>query len=46
MKGSGNISEMISQQFRIHTKKLGLNLEKFEFNTSAFERPQVQLKLF
>ncbi|UYQ92446.1 PA0069 family radical SAM protein [Chitinophaga horti] len=46
MKGSGNISEMIHQQFRIHTKKLGLNLEKFEFNTSLFERPQVQLKLF
>jgi DNA repair photolyase len=46
MRGEGNIADLIRQQFRVHTKKHGLNMEKFEFNTELFQRPQVQLKLF
>jgi DNA repair photolyase len=46
MRGVGNIADMIRQQFKVHTKRLGMNQERFEFNTSLFERPQVQLKLF
>ncbi|SHM28816.1 DNA repair photolyase [Chitinophaga jiangningensis] len=46
MRGDGNIAELIRQQFRIHTKKHGLNQERFEFNTEAFKRPTSQLSLF
>src|SRR6201995_6200733 len=31
MRGEGNIAELLRQQFRIHTKKNGLNNERFEF---------------
>jgi DNA repair photolyase len=46
MRGEGNIADLIKQQFRVHTKRVGLNMEKFEFNTSLFQRPQTQLRLF
>jgi DNA repair photolyase len=46
MRGEGNVADMIKQQFKLHTKRLGINQERFEFNTAMFERPQVQLKLF
>jgi DNA repair photolyase len=46
MRGEGNIADLIKQQFKIHTKKSGLNLERFEFNTELFQRPQIQLRLF
>lgn len=46
MRGEGNMADLIKQQFRVHTRKHGLNMERFEFNTELFERPQVQLKLF
>jgi DNA repair photolyase len=46
MRGEGNIADLIKQQFKIHTKKHGLNLERFEYNTELFQRPQIQLRLF
>ncbi len=46
MRGDGNIADIIRQQFRIQTKRLGMNQDKFEFNTSLFARPTNQLKLF
>ena len=46
MRGEGNIADLIKQQFKIHTKKNGLNQERFEFNTAAFRRPNSQLSLF
>ncbi|HEY0273183.1 MAG TPA: PA0069 family radical SAM protein [Chitinophaga sp.] len=46
MRGEGNVAAMIHQQFKVHTRKLGLNIEKFEFNTGIFRRPQAQLTLF
>ncbi|MCW3462093.1 PA0069 family radical SAM protein [Chitinophaga nivalis] len=46
MRGSGNIADIIKQQFRLHVKKNGLNQERFEFNTTAFRRPSSQLSLF
>ncbi len=46
MRGTGNVADIIRQQFRVHTKKNGLNQERFEFNTELFRRPQVQLSLF
>ncbi|WP_298708864.1 PA0069 family radical SAM protein [Chitinophaga sp.] len=46
MRGDGNIADIIRQQFRVQAKRLGMNQEKFEFNTSLFARPTNQLKLF
>ena len=46
MSGEGEMAEMIKTHFRIHTKKLGLNEEPFQLNTSLFKRPQPQLSLF
>lgn len=46
MRGEGNIADLIRQQFKIHTKRNGLNQERFEFNTEAFRRPNSQLSLF
>lgn len=46
MRGEGNIAELIRQQFKLHTKRLGMNQERFEFNTSLFQRPTSQLSLF
>lgn len=38
MKGEGNYAEMISQQFRIATKKYKLNEARVELNSSLFTR--------
>lgn len=46
MRGEGKISELIRQQFKLYTKKNRLNMERFEFNTELFQRPQQQLRLF
>ncbi|RAJ10497.1 DNA repair photolyase [Chitinophaga skermanii] len=46
MTGDGNIAAIIKQQFKIHTKRLGINAEKFEFNCEMFQRPKIQLSLF
>jgi DNA repair photolyase len=46
MRGEGAVAEMIRQQFTMHTKNLGINKEKFIFNTDLFRVPQAQLSLF
>lgn len=46
MKGEGEIAGTIRQLFRIQCEKLGLNKERFEFDTSLFRRmPHGQLEL-
>lgn len=46
MKGEGNIAELISKQFKMQTRILGLNKEKINLDTSHFCRPGQQLSLF
>lgn len=46
MRGEGNIAELIARQFKLQTKKLGLNQQKFVLDTSLFCRPGQQLSLF
>lgn len=46
MKGEGNIAEIISKQFKLQTKILGLNKEKCNLDTSHFCRPGQPLSLF
>ena len=46
MRGSGEQAEMIRQQFRIHTKRLGLNADKTPMDTSLFRKPGGQMNLF
>lgn len=47
IKGEGKLAEMIQQQFRLYTRKLGLNATKMVYNTTAFQRPAgPQLRLF
>ncbi|ATL46265.1 radical SAM protein [Chitinophaga caeni] len=46
MRGEGNIADLIRQQYKLHTKRLGMNMDRFEFNTTLFERPKIQLSLF
>lgn len=46
MRGTGNEAEMIRQQFRVHTQRLGLNAEKISLDTSLFRRPGSQMSLF
>ncbi|GAA4302719.1 PA0069 family radical SAM protein [Compostibacter hankyongensis] len=46
MKGEGLVAGMIAQQFRIHTRRLGLNQEKIRLDTTQFRRPRPQLSLF
>lgn len=46
MRGDGKVAGMIREQFKLYTRKYGLNQENFSFNTSLFHRPNEQLKLF
>lgn len=46
MSGSGEEADLIRQQFRIHTQRLGLNAEKVSLDTTRFRRPGDQMKLF
>jgi DNA repair photolyase len=47
MKGEGNLSEIIANQFKLYTKQFHLNEEHFEFNLNDFVRLQPgQLRLF
>lgn len=46
MKGEGDIAEMISMQFKMQTKLLGLNQGKMKLDASHFCRPGQQLSLF
>jgi DNA repair photolyase len=46
MRGEGAAAEMILQQFRIHTQRLGLNADRTSLDTSLFRRPGSQMRLF
>lgn len=47
MKGEGNISEMIEQQFKLYTRQFHLNEERFTYNLTDFVRLKPgQLRLF
>lgn len=46
MKGEGQVADLIAQQFRLHTARLGLNQERTPLNTTLFRRPEAQLRLF
>jgi DNA repair photolyase len=46
MKGEGGIAEIIARQFSVYTKKLGLNAERTQLDSSKFCRPGQQLSLF
>jgi DNA repair photolyase len=46
MKGEGGVADIIAQQFKLQTRKLGLNMEKVQLDTSRFSRPNQQLSLF
>lgn len=48
MRGEGEIAGMISQQFKLYCRKLGLNQKSHDYDLSAFRRPPKngQLDLF
>ena len=47
MRGTGKLAEMIGDQFRIHCKRNGLNVEPFDYDYSHFgNRRSHQLNLF
>jgi DNA repair photolyase len=46
MRGEGPIAENLRQMFSLHTRKLGLNRERFSLSSEHFRRPGDQLSLF
>ncbi len=46
MRGAGPVYDQISQLFKIHCAKLGLNKEKSNLTTEHFRRPSDQLSFF
>ncbi len=46
MRGSGNIAEMVAQQYKKYTHKYGLNHERLELDCTQFKRPGSQISLF
>lgn len=46
MRGSGNVAELIGQQYKKFTKKYGLNHERLDLDISKFSRPGSQISLF
>ncbi len=46
MRGEGEIATMVAQQFEKYNKRYGLNNERWELDTSRFQRPGGQIKLF
>lgn len=46
IRGEGRIAEMISMQFKLQVKKLGLNKTRVTLDTSRFCRPGQQFSLF
>ncbi len=47
MRGDGNFADQIRQTFHIHTRRLGLNNDRFPISTEHFRRPEMngQLRL-
>jgi DNA repair photolyase len=46
MRGEGEIATIISQQFEKYNKRFGMNNERWELDSSNFQRPGTQIKLF
>jgi DNA repair photolyase len=46
MRGEGEIATMVAQQYEKYQKKFGLNNERWELDTTIFQRPGSQLGLF
>lgn len=46
MRGEGNIAEMVSQQYHTYSQLYGLNAERWELDTTRFQRPGSQMSLF
>jgi DNA repair photolyase len=46
MRGEGPISELVRQQFQKYTKMYGLNAERWGLDTTKFQRPGGQGRLF
>ncbi len=46
MRGTGNIAELVNQQYRKYGKLYGLNEDRWELDTTLFKRPGEQGKLF
>ena len=46
MRGSGNVAELVAQQYKKYTLKYGLNHERLSLDCSQFKRPGEQMKLF
>ena len=46
MRGDGNIAQLIKDSFRLHCRLNGLNEKKIELDSSLFQVPKPQLRLF
>ena len=46
MRGEGNISEMVAQQFRKYNQRYNMNAERWDLDTTLFRRPGSQISLF
>jgi DNA repair photolyase len=46
MRGEGEIATLVGQQFQKYNKRYGLNQERWELDSSHFQRPGSQLNLF
>ncbi len=46
MRGEGEIATIVSQQFQKYNKRYGLNQERWELDSTQFQRPGDQLSLF
>lgn len=46
MRGSGNVAEIIAQQYKKYTNKYDLNHERLALDCTKFKRPNSQMTLF
>lgn len=46
MRGEGEIARMVAQQYEKYIKRYGLNSERWELDSSQFQRPGEQIRLF
>ena len=46
MRGSGNVADMIAQQYKKYTHKYGLNHERLNLDCTQFRRPGAQISMF
>jgi DNA repair photolyase len=46
MRGEGEIATMVAQQYEKYKKRFGLDNERWELDTTKFQRPGEQIRLF